>query len=168
LAKYYVWAAILYSTTRIHFITSPALVQGRAEYHNLNHRVEKGLFGMLLRGKCLQHRLLLHPCEHTAHSYDDTIMVEPCGTQLSSNSDLERESRIKRTACSSPLLQYFYRVHYPLFAIMPSHSTSAKTHNSYHYRVVIRRKESGLMESSESLPGSYSNFVDPVTPKPVF
>ena len=24
------------------------------------------------------------------------------------------------------------------------------------------------MESSESLPPSYSNFVDPITPKPVF
>lgn len=168
MAKYYVWAAILYSTTRIHFITSPALNQGRAEYYNLIHRVEKGLFGMLLRGKYLQHRLLLHTCEHTAHSYDDTIMVEPYGTQLSSNSDLERESRIKRTACSSPLLQYFYRFHYPLFVIMPSHSTSVTTHHSYHYRVVIRRKEPGLMESTESLPPSYSNFVDPVTPKPVF
>jgi len=123
---------------------------------------------MLLRGKYLQHRLLLHPCEHTAHSYDETIMVEPYGTQLSSNSDLERESRIKRTACSNPLLEYFYRFLYPLFAIIPSHFTSATTHNSYHYRVVIRRKQSGLVESSELLPPSYSNFLDPVTPKPVF
>ena len=29
MAKYYAWAAILYSSTRIHVITMPALVQGR-------------------------------------------------------------------------------------------------------------------------------------------
>jgi len=123
---------------------------------------------MLFRGKYLQPRLQLHPCQYTAHSYGDTIMVERYGKQLSSNSDPERESRIKRTACSNTLLQYFYRFHYPLFAIIPSHSTSATTHNNYHYRVVVRRKESGLMESSESPPPPYSNFVDPVNPKPVF
>jgi hypothetical protein len=113
---------------------------------------------MLLRGQYLQHRLQLHPCEHTARSYDDTIMVERYGMQLSSNSDPERESRIKRTACSNPLLQYIYRFHYPLSAIIPSHSTSTTIHNRYHYRVVIRRKESRLMESSESQPPSYSSY----------
>jgi hypothetical protein len=130
LAKYYVWAAILYSSTCIHFITQPVLIQGRAEYYGLIHRLEKQLHEMVLTGKYLQHRLQLHPCEHKAHASDDTIMVEPNGTQLSSNSDPETEPRIKRTASNNALLQYFYLFHYPLYAIILSHSISATTHNS--------------------------------------
>lgn len=46
---YYVCTAILFSSTRIHFITPPALVQGRAKYYSLIHRVERELFEMPLR-----------------------------------------------------------------------------------------------------------------------
>ena len=171
---YYVCTAILFSSTRIHFITPPALVQGRAKYYSLIHRVERELFEMPLRESisdtdyscthvntrhmsvpCVHMgaavvRLQLHPCEHTAHEYDDTKMVEPYGTPLSSKSDPEREPRITRTASSNPLLQYSYRFHYPLSAIIPSRSTSATTHNSY-CRVVIRRKDSQLMVSFSHL-----------------
>jgi hypothetical protein len=55
--------------------------------------------------KYLQHRQQLHPCEHTAHSYEDTIMVEHYGTQITIF-QIRKEShklneRLEVTHCSS-------------------------------------------------------------------